>query len=58
MPKRRTLNLTPEQQQELVQCRDHHGLPYMRERTAGCFPEKGFISVKLCAVNDGTGWEK
>ena len=32
MPKRRTLDLTPEQYQELVDCRDHHRLPYLRER--------------------------
>ena len=34
MPKRRTLDLTPEQYQELVDCRDHHRLPYLRERAA------------------------
>jgi transposase len=34
MPKRRTLDLTPQQHQELVDCRDHHRLPYLRERAA------------------------
>jgi hypothetical protein len=34
MPKRRTLDLTPEQYHELVDCRDHHRLPYLRERAA------------------------
>lgn len=32
MPKRRTLDLTPEQERELVQIRDHDPRPYMRER--------------------------
>src|SRR5260370_34243836 len=34
LPKRLTLDLTPEQYQELVDCRDHHRLPYLRERAA------------------------
>lgn len=34
MPKRRTLDLTPQRRQELVDCRDHHRLPYLRERAA------------------------
>jgi hypothetical protein len=34
MPKRRTLELTEEQQSELRVCRDHHQLPYLRERAA------------------------
>ena len=34
MPKQLTLDLTPEQRQELVGCRDHHRLPYLRERAA------------------------
>jgi hypothetical protein len=34
MPKRRTLELTKEQQSELRNCRDRHRLPYLRERAA------------------------
>src|SRR5579859_6819843 len=34
MSNRRMLDLTPQQRQELVDCRDHHRLPYLRERAA------------------------
>lgn len=34
MPKQLTLDLTPAQRQEFVDCRDHHRLPYLRERAA------------------------
>jgi len=34
MPKYRTLTLSPEQYQELVNCRDHDKRSYMRERAA------------------------
>ena len=34
MPKQRTLDLTPEQRQALLDCRDHHQLAYLRERAA------------------------
>lgn len=34
MAARRTLSLTPEQQQELEQIRDHDRRPYMREHAA------------------------
>jgi transposase len=34
MPKRRTLDLTPGQYRELVDCRDYHRFPSLRERAA------------------------
>lgn len=34
MPKRRTLQLSPEERDELVHARDHHQKPYMREKAA------------------------
>jgi hypothetical protein len=27
------------------------------DKAAGCFPKKGFISMKLCAVNDPAAWD-
>ncbi len=35
MAQRRTLTLTEEQLQELIEHRDHDGRPYVRERCAG-----------------------
>jgi len=34
MPKLRMLSLDQDQREELRQCRNHHSLPYMRERAA------------------------
>lgn len=34
MPKLRTLTLDQDQREELMQCRNRHQLPYMRERAA------------------------
>ena len=34
MATQRTLHITPEQRAELVQLRDHHPKPYLRERAA------------------------
>lgn len=46
MPKRRTLRLTDEQRSELLNCRDRHKRPYMRERAAALL----FIAAGMAPV--------
>ena len=51
MPGRLVLNLTPEQARELEWARDHHSLPYIRERAAGLLKIHEKQSGRQVALN-------
>ena len=50
MPKRLTVLLDAQQQQELIQARDHHAKPYVRERAAAILKVASGQSVRQVAL--------
>ena len=51
MPKPLTIELTPEQQQELEYARDHHEKPYVRERAAAILKIAAGMSGRQVALH-------
>ena len=50
MPKRRYLNLNPEEKMELEHVRDHHEKPYMREKAAAMLKIEAGMSPHAVAL--------
>jgi len=51
MPKPLTIQLTPEQREELEHIRDHHEKPYVRERAAAILKIADGMSGRQVALN-------